>query len=144
MILLLLVPPNPQTLRELLFIHSLSKNSLHLLCAKHDSKWRLTAVTREDQISPLAELIGFQILTQIPFLLCPQLSGAPTSLVVKARALALAHEALFNLPRSPPYPHFLPLFPSLTPLQSRRPLGCSSNHQALSCVRAFAWPWPWP
>lgn len=69
-ILLLLVPPNPQTLRELLFIRSFSKNSLHLLCAMRDSKWRLTAVTREDQIPPLAELIGFQLLTLIPFLLC--------------------------------------------------------------------------
>lgn len=124
-------PPPPPNLRELLVTHSLRKNSVHLLCAKHDSKWRLTAVTREDKTSPLAELIGLQIMTQIPFLLCPQLSGAPSSLVVKARVLSLAHMAL-NLPRFPPYPHCLPLSLLLTPLQlqPRRPLLSSSDPQA--------------
>lgn len=66
-------PASPHS-PQLLVVHSLSKYLLHLLCAKHDSKWRLTAVTK---VPPPAEVTGFQNSSQMLSLLCSQAPRSP-------------------------------------------------------------------
>lgn len=52
--------------------------------------------------------------TQVMSLLCLESS---ISFSLKAKVLTMVHRALHDLPLSPPCPPFLPLFPSVTPLQ---------------------------